>query len=630
MGLIQGLAARAARATVLAGRAATGLQKSLGSAWDEGIGQAKEAQRKIALEHRAAVLGIPAPWYEAAAATYGEAELMAAALAKGNDGPEPSMRAQALNWRALVEDPFEPLASWGGYRERAAVISYEMLEQLARRVGPYTAYLQTRLNQVSRSGCVQKDNRGQGWVVRPKKGKEHLEGSKEQEKIQKIIQDCGSIDRYDPETGEVRDGFLTFLRKITRDTLIHDQINVDKRRDVKGRLIAWRAIDPKTIRSVSRESRAANDFGEPIRYVQVVNGTIVADFSRKDLIFHVRNPRSDIRTYGYGFSELEMMVDTITGLLNGFTHNSNFFSHGTTAKGVLAIHGAVPPNKMRTFKHIWYAMVTGAQNAWRTPLLNLPDEKSKVEWIDLQKSNLDMEWASFMEWCLKNMCGVLQISSEEIGWQFGNTGQTGGLQEGNQIAKIEASKDRGLPTLFQNLSTMVNDEIVAELTEDFEFAFVGLDNTTEAAENDLLVKEVENWKMVDEVRKAKGMKPLPDKKGQVILNSNWLNWVQQQAQAQQAQQQGGGMPGAPGMPPGPPGPGQPDGGEDQGAGPPDGAAPPGPPSPPGAAPGGAPDGGGPEAAASPLGPGAFPTGFAKSRAGVVRRKGTVTRYEIEL
>lgn len=558
MSILENLATRAAQGAANLSKALSGLGQRAAEAWSVGVTQAAELQKSTALQHRAETLGIPVEWYKTAAEQYGEQDLMLAALEKAQTGKSGRM----LDWGALVEDPFEPLASWSGYRERPAIVTYEMLELTARRVGPFTAYLQTRLNQVSRSCTPQDDDWGQGWQIRPTKKSKKWDLKREEE-LRQIVLNTGLTPRDDDRSPARRDGFLTFMRKIVRDTLIFDQVNIEKRRDIKGRIVEWRAIDPKTIRTVSPQMKDTNDFGEKIRSVQIVNGAVVAQFSGKDMSFNVRNPRDDIRAYGFGLSEIEMMYEVITALLNGFSHNSRYFSNGTTTKGLLALSGLVPPNKMRAFKQLWYSMVTGAQNAWRTPVLNLPDEKSKVEWIDLQKSNLDMEWSNFMDWCLKCMCGVVQISPEEIGWQFGNSGQSGNLNEGNQLSKIDASKDRGLPGLFQNLQMFLNEDIIWPLTGgEWTFKFVGVDDRTEQAQDDILAKEVTNWITVNEARKAKGRKPLPDKDGEVILNSNWLQWKTSQQPQPGQDQSGGGMPGMPGAPgasgqPGPPEQGQP-------------------------------------------------------------------------
>lgn len=583
MSLLGQLAVVAGRATAAASTSLASVVDGAGRAYQNGLQQAEDTRKALVLSHRADRIGIPAPWYNAIAEEFGEEPLIeAAAMAKSEQSEGESVFGKIKDWRALAEDPFEPVASWGGWRERPSALSYELQEVLSRRVGPFTAYLQTRLKQISLFCTPQEDGRGVGFQIRPK-GAAQVKGrpkdlthaqKKRAAELRNVISNCGFTPRYDPETGETRDDFHAMMQKVFRDALIHDQGTFEKRRDLKGRPVEWRATDAKTIRRTTGATTAENWFGEPIRYAQILHGSIVSDFSSRDLAFWVRNPRSDVRVYGYGMSELEMMVGTVTALLNGFEHNARFFSQGTTAKGVLTITGLVPPNRLRAFRHMWYAMVSGAGNAWRTPILNIPDEKAKIGWVDVQKTNLDMEWSKFMDYCTKVMCAVALIAPEEIGFQFGNTGQTSSMSEGSNVAaKMESSKDKGLQPQLESLERCINSEIMALIDPDWEFSFVGLDGRSEKDEVEQLVKEVGAYRKVDEAREARGLAPLANGDGDMVLSPTWVQWKSQKDMAaQQAQQQGGGG-GFPGMagfmggqPSGMSGGGGDDGGYDGGGG----------------------------------------------------------------
>jgi hypothetical protein len=545
---LAGLAARAGKGLgdliVGAGQGATGLREAFVSAYDLGVQKHAEQKRSTLLK----ALG-EQPLIEA---TVRELERPRGELAK----------ALGANWdrtwRALQEDPFEPIASFGGWRERPSLLTWEMLEALAYRVPPFTAYLQTRLNQMLYYGQPQEDKHGPGFIIRKRSGGKNNprlqsqpngtqanEGETPEEDsraryLEQVVINCGYTPRYDPETGQTRDGFVTFLRKVIRDSLIYDQLTFEKQRDRAGRIVAWRATDAKTMRPARQDLHYFNERREPIRYAQVINGTVAADFSPLDLAFVIRNPRTDIRSWGYGLSELEMSVGVVTALLNSFEHNARYFANGTTAKGVLTVHGLVPAGQLTAFRRLWTAMITGAQNAWRTPILNMPDEKSDVKWIDIQKSNLDMEWSKFMDWLLKVMCAIVQIAPEEIGFQFGNQGQTSSMGgQGGQREKVEAGKDKGLKPLLTWTAQVLNEEIIWPIDSDYEFAFVGLDAESEQSEVELIIKEQSGYLKVNEARAARNLPALSKEEGgEMILNPTWQQYVSQQAM--QAGQQGGG------------------------------------------------------------------------------------------
>jgi hypothetical protein len=548
----------------------TDLTRDFGAAFREGAVRSAELNKAEKLEARAQILGITPVLYQQIAETQGEEPLMervAQELAMVDASPlvKAMREGNGREWRALTEDPFEPISSWGGWRERPGPLSWEMLQGLAYRLGPFTAFLQLRLNQVLLYAVPQEDQHGPGFIVR-KKGaagndprlqsqpskQQALEGDSPESDdrarwLENVVVNCGFTQRYDAETGQTRDGISDFLRKLVRDSLIYDQTTVELQRDRSGRLIAWRAVDAKSIRRASHDEKVKNERGEPVIYAQVINGTIAADFSPLDLAFRVRNPRSDLRAFGYGLPELEMCISTITALLNGFEYNARYFTQGVTSKGIVSLHGLVPRDQLTAFRRFWTALVTGQANAWRAPVLNLPDEKSSVKWVDLQKSNLDMEWARFMDWCLKVVCAVLQVAPEEIGFQFGNQGQTssiGGTQSPKD--KLDAGKDKGLKPLLTWLAQVLNEEVIWKLAPEYELAFVGLDADSEQAQVELLSKEVGSFLMVDEARAARNLPPLPKKlegPGQVICNPTWLQAYQAGRTAAMGAGGMGGMPG---------------------------------------------------------------------------------------
>ena len=967
--------------------AGTATLHALAQGYEASLYKAQEHQRTRALERRSGMLGISPEWYEAIAEEVGEHTLMEKAADIARAGTTRG-RGGVPDWIGLTEDPYEPLTGFGGYRERPAILSYDMLTTLSRRVGPFTGYLQTRMNQLTYYADPQEDKHGPGYVVRKRGGKKEGRGEdKKARKYEEILRASGSLEVYDAKSGTRRPGMLEFLKLFLRDSLVYDQAHIEARRTRGKDLVAWRALSAPSIRQASPDADVINPFGEIVRYVQIVDGVVAAEFSPLDLSFSIRNPRSSLRVFGYGYSELEMMISTVTALLSGFEHNANYFcasgdlrvatraglqridelaghrfdiwnghrwqpatavetgprplvrtklwnglelktspdhrfrvipagtqhsapgwkeqralvpgdhllvavggveapmdfnllrvgqvyegrgsrgrefvptqelvedpefwemigfaigdgywprlhehgnnlagkrgpqrmlvfphhtkdaalfgkflavcerhgvrakrqqynkhvtradgvagipvisighsaflrwlydlgfkpstdgkraadalfqlpiwlrsavlrgwfsadgctrthetgyrtpslysedarlrqdavlllwsvgvavndvgsgwnrsgdmivqdteafvekvgylqdyknagitrspisqtrwdklhpgvaiavsemiaagplwlklsqtdrgmisrtrrgvaglsrprairmlqeagaaipdvllyhhvpvdvidtipictelmfdvevfdeehtflgnmvavhnSQGTSAKGVLAISGLVPRAQMRAFRRKWTAMVTGAQNAWRAPILEVTDLEGKgggLKWIDIQKSNLDMEWSNFMDWLLRVMCSVLQIAPEEIGFQLGNRGQTSTLNEGNQAQKIEASQDRGLRPTLKWAAQQINEHVLWPMDPGYELAFEGLDARSESEEVDLLTKEVAAYLTVDEAREARNLPPMPDKKGEIILSPTYIQSVQNAAMAEQQQ-----------------------------------------------------------------------------------------------
>lgn len=77
--------------------------------------------------------------------------------------------------------------------------------------------------------------------------------------------------------------------------------------------------------------------------------------------------------------------------------NTKFFTQGSAIKGLINIKGAIPDRQLRAFRRMWYSMVTGAHNAWKTPIVNADE----IQWLSMHSTNREMEYAQWMDWlCL--------------------------------------------------------------------------------------------------------------------------------------------------------------------------------------------------------------------------------------
>ena len=508
----------------------------------EGIRTAKTTEQKRELVNMAKAAGVPIQFASRIEREHpGALQEFAMAKSQGDATGMPSIKGMG-DWKAYDEDPMDLTQAWGAWRERASGLSYETLALMTERIPPVTAIVQTRINQVAAYAVPQENPHDMGFriTLRDKEKKANSSDKKMFKELETAVVNCGFTPPFDEEEGEWRNGFEALLRMLTRDSLTYDQLNIEKRRDAKGRPAEWRAIDSATIRHVVHDWRGENERNERVRYAQIMHGAVVADFSALDLGFNIRNPRTNVRAYGYGYSELEQMVTLGTAILNGFTYNAKFFSQGTTSKGLLSIRGIIPPRHLRSFQRLWYSMVSGTQNAWRTPILNIPDEKGEAKWIDLQKSNLDMEWSNFMDWCMKLACAIYAIDPNEINFQFGNTGQSSSLGTGTQQEKFEQSKDKGLKPLLTFLAKVMNENIIWQIAPEYELQFMGMDARTKEQEAELAAKEVKVFRTVDEIRTGHDLKPLPDGKGEVILDPTWYQFAQSKDMAAQQEAMGEG------------------------------------------------------------------------------------------
>lgn len=173
-------------------------------------------------------------------------------------------------------------------------------------------------------------------------------------------------------------------------------------------------------------------------------------------------------------------------------------------------------------------------NSHKVPIL----DAEGFEWIDMQQSNRDMEFFKYIEYLVKVGCAVFNISPEEIGFPL--EGQGGGGLGGSDSGKEEKeySKDKGLKPLLTSLQGWINDFIIGPKTNfKYEFVFQGINTESAKEEEDKLTKAATVYMTVDEVRKEKGLRPLPNGMGKFPLNPIIAQKMMMDSQTQQGQQQ---------------------------------------------------------------------------------------------
>lgn len=437
--------------------------------------------------------------------------------------------------RALPYDPFDLVAAMG-YREKPSPLAFQSMERIGRGVPVIADVIKVRSTQVTTFCKPPEDRHAPGFEVRLRDRNASVTPAAEARiaDLEKMLLNTGWGNDEDPHESV---SLGTFSRQFIEDSLIYDQACFEVVPDAKGDPSYVVIVDPATVRLVDPITRSP---GDPY-CVQVIHGSIVQDFTPDQLAFCVRNPRSGVRTFGYGCSEIETLVREITGFLWSIEYNRKFFTQGSAAKGILNFKGTLPERHLQAFRRQWYAMMMGVGNAFRTPITNAEG----LEWINLQLSNRDMEYGQWMDFLIKVVCARFQIAPEEVNFQYGNTHQQaamGGAQQAHE-EKLKSSRDLGLRPLVYWFFDQLNRWWLQRVDCDFEVRPVGLDTKGAEAEAELLQKQTAVFLTIDEAREASGIDPLgPEHGGDAILNPTWLQYMQGKQQQGQPPGQGEGPP----------------------------------------------------------------------------------------
>lgn len=461
------------------------------------------------------------------------------AIIKANEYLNGRMPVKGIsNPKSLFVDPLG-FSSNFKYKDRPTVLSYEMLRRMTR-VPIISSVLTTRENQVKRFAQYAESRFSLGFqvVMTNKKAKPKKVDQKNMEKLTQVILDCGF-------GGYVfgRDDFSTFLSKLTRDTLTYDQMTFEVVDNYAGRPAEWFATDASTFRIATVDDRMQDD-EELIEYydnrpykpafVQVLNMEVQNYFYPWELCFGVRNARTDLRVQGYGYAETEDLVDTITSMLWADEYNRRFFSHGSAPKGLIKVAGQVPEDKLLEFRREWQTQMAGVYNSWKTPIMHADN----LEWIDLMKSNKEMEYKAWLEYLIKIVCAKYTISPTEIGFDLRGSADFKPAFESKQESLVKYSQDKGLAPLMVFLEQKINRHIIWRIDPRYSIKFFGISSESRNDVVERLIKEVAYWKKVDEARAELDLEPLGEENGgNLILNPVWMQNRTNERMMEQQQQQ---------------------------------------------------------------------------------------------
>ena len=398
-------------------------------------------------------------------------------------------------------------AMWGdqhpGTKNQA--MSFDTIDTLSQ-ASLVTSILSKRVMQASEYAVPQRSKFEVGYAIELRDPRQQMSEAAQRRasEISRWLFTCG-----DPRLRE-NNTFENFIKQVTLDSMKYDQLAAEIVFDWNGKPAGFLPVDARTIRRARPKDRDLKNLqrGAP-RYVQVLNNRQVASWESDELIFGVRNPRTDIRVNGYGYPELEQAADIIDKLLGTMAYNTSNFTNGIHTAGILAITSAMSEPKFKQYERHIRAMMSGARNANRAVVMQLdPTLKDAVNWLNVTNTNKEMEYSQWISFLLKVLCSCFHMDPAELGFVFGNEGQSGALSQAGPGERIASSKESGLRPYLRFLQNLLNFKIVHLLDEDFELRLVGFDEATEARKLEYYNKAVRSVLTVNEARAEIGRSQL--------------------------------------------------------------------------------------------------------------------------
>jgi len=304
--------------------------------------------------------------------------------------------------------------------------------------------------------------------------------------------------------------FTDFMSLIIRDILTYGNIAVEKVLTKNGGLHRFRPVPAESVYHINpinnrqkletEDKRAASFYQKPksdndffhegelnipdvdnYKYVQLsYDGKVLGLFGDENMVFKLFSPQNSLDSNGYAISMVEQSILLITNHMNTETFNSNFFTNGKSAQGILHIKGNIDQNDLSNFRHQFHHTINSASNAWRTPIVAGADE---INWVPFNGSSREMEYINYNSHIMRCICSQFQIDPIEIGLDYLTSANgRGGVQKESGQFKITYSREKGLIPLLLFVEDFINKDILPaldkKLAKDFTFKFLGYSDET--------------------------------------------------------------------------------------------------------------------------------------------------------
>lgn len=412
------------------------------------------------------------------------------ALARVAAGLRYAFTGQAPEWFGPLQ-PLSPVAPEAAGRQfdyptgynttakprQGESVSFEQLRALADSFDVLRLVIETRKDQLAKMR----------WSIKPKDTKQ-----KPDERCKEAATFFAQPDR--------EHSWDDWLRMLLEDLLVIDAPTIYPRMTKGGQLYALEPIDGATIKRVL-DGTGRTPEAPDSAYQQILKGVPAVDYSRDELIYKPRNPRTH---KVYGFSPVEQIIMTVNIALRRQVHVLEYYKSGSVPDALAGVPENWQPAQIREFQDYWDTLIEGDAAA-RRKLKFVPGDIAKNFKETKQPPLKDM----FDEWLARVVCFCFSIEPTPFVAQVNRA-----VAETSR----EQSLSEGLAPLQNWIKSLIDLVLVKYLGfPDLEFSWdeeEALDPLAQAQINEIYVRS----KVLhpDEVRADLGRDPLtPEQKSEM-------------------------------------------------------------------------------------------------------------------
>lgn len=191
----------------------------------------------------------------------------------------------------------------------------------------------------------------------------------------------------------------TWLRMLLEDLFVIDAPTIYPRMNRGGGLYALELVDGATVKRIL-DSTGRTPVPPDPAYQQVIKGLPAVDYSRDELLYLPRNPRTN-RVYGY--SPVEQIIMTVNIGLRRQLLQLDTFTSGTVPDALMSTPKEWSPQQIAEFQSYWDALLEG-NSAERRKMRFVPGEMQATL---LKQDSLKDD---FDEWLARVVCFAFSVN----------------------------------------------------------------------------------------------------------------------------------------------------------------------------------------------------------------------------
>lgn len=256
-------------------------------------------------------------------------------------------------------------------------VTFDQLRALADGYDLLRLVIETRKDQIE----------GYEWSIFPKEGKSVPE---------KRVEEAKSFFR----SPDKEHSWSTWLRMLLEDLFVIDAVAIYPRYTAGGKLYSLELIDGATIKRVL-DATGRTPLPPEVAYQQVLKGLPAVDYTRDELIYVSRNPRTN---RVYGFSPVEQIIMTVNIALRRQITQLNYFTEGNIPEAIAGLPESWNIDQVAAFQRYWDSLMEG-NLARKRHVRFVPFDASKISYTK-QHDLKDM----FDEWLARIVCFAFSIS----------------------------------------------------------------------------------------------------------------------------------------------------------------------------------------------------------------------------